>query len=88
MKLFDPFWQVKAKYPIPGIITVDDVRHLFSVPTVKGAAIRLCSCTPDDRDIFIESPGLEQDVKVEDTDDVTLHDGMIFFSAPRFINNG
>jgi hypothetical protein len=87
VKLFNLFRREKEGYPIT--ISVDGECYSFPVQyLLKGADIRLYACVPDDRDIFIESPGLEQDVKVKDTDDVKLYDGMIFFSTPRYINNG
>jgi hypothetical protein len=89
VKLFNPFRRVKEKYLVPGLISIDNAPyHVIIGFSLHGSTLRYMACVADDRDLWIESSGLEQDVKVEDWDNIRLSEGMRFFSTPRYINNG
>ena len=76
------------------VIRID--RREYTVPhalltngMMTGAALRRLANPDigDDRDLFEVVPG-GSDRKIEDDDEVSIHNGLRFFSAPRRINPG
>lgn len=70
-------------------IQIDRVHYKVQQKTMTGAELRHVPTTPIpvDRDLFQVIPG-GSDRKIGDADQVELHDGARFFTAPGQINPG
>jgi len=70
-------------------IQIDRVHYTVTQQQMTGAELRHVPPTPigSDRDLFEVVPG-GPDRKIGDTDDVEIHNGKRFFTAPAQINPG
>jgi hypothetical protein len=70
-------------------IQIDRVHYTVTQEVMTGAELRRVPPTPigPDRDLFEVVPG-GTDKKIEDNEQVTIHDGERFFTAPAHINPG
>ncbi len=70
-------------------IAIDRAHHAVHSPELTGTQLRDLSAPPipADRDLFEVRPGNE-DVLVENQDEVRMHEGLRFFTAPGRINPG
>lgn len=70
-------------------IQIDRVHYTVTKPIMTGAELRNLPSTPigSDRDLFEVIPG-HPDRKIGDTDEVEIHNGKRFFTAPSTINPG
>lgn len=70
-------------------IQIDRAHYRVPTETLTGQQLRelVTPAIPASRDLFQVVPGGE-DIKIELTDSVALHDGMRFFTAPALINPG
>jgi hypothetical protein len=70
-------------------IQIDRVHYTVAKATMTGAELRNVPPTPIglDRDLYEVIPG-HPDRKISDTDEVEIHNGSRFFTAPSTINPG
>lgn len=70
-------------------IQIDRVHYSVTQEVMTGAELRRVPPTPigPDRDLFEVVPG-GTDKKIEDNEQVRIHDGERFFTAPAHINPG
>ncbi|MFO1219667.1 MAG: multiubiquitin domain-containing protein [Burkholderiaceae bacterium] len=70
-------------------IQIDRVHYKIDRPTLSGAELRRvpAQAIGPERDLFQVVPG-GPDTKIRDDDEVSLHDGARFFTAPAQINPG
>ena len=70
-------------------IQIDRVHFATREAVLKGAQLRALPTPhiPADRDLYQIRPG-ESDLPVADADEVAMHDGLRFFTAPKQINPG
>jgi hypothetical protein len=70
-------------------IQIDRVHYSVHQHIMTGAELRLVPKAPigPDRDLFEVIPG-HKDKKIEDAEQVEIHNGLRFFAAPATINPG
>jgi|GEM_PF-540743 len=80
----------RAHVPEQIIIKIDHKPYPAPKPVMTGAELRQLAKPPigQERDLFRVVPGQGDDIKLADTDAVTLEKGMQFYSAPGRINPG
>ena len=78
-----------AQQEHPVNIQIDRVHYQVVTPTMTGLQLRGLPATsiPADRDLFLVVPG-GTDRKIADDEQVKLHNGARFFTAPGQINPG
>jgi multiubiquitin len=78
-----------AHGPTGPSIHIDKKEYHAPKDAMTGAELRALAVPPigEDRDLWREVPGAA-DVRVDDGDLVTLHNGEHFFSSPRTITPG
>ncbi len=71
-------------------IRMDGRELAVSQRRISGAELRALGGLPgsDEKDLYLESPGISEDRLVSDNDVIDLHAGMTFFSLPRHILAG
>jgi hypothetical protein len=71
-------------------IFLDGKPYPFKAGPAQAAALRRLPSPPLDplHDLYLERPGLAEDVLVRDTDTLEVRDGMRFFSAPKTVLAG
>ncbi len=67
-------------------------KKLFKTPLEKATGLQLRDLVKpaigEDRDLFEEIAGPDDDIKISDSEVVTLLNGMHFYTAPKSINPG
>jgi hypothetical protein len=79
----------KGPHPHEFHIQIDRAQFTVTASQLTGEQIRALSATPiaGDRDLYEIRPG-SSDILVGDSDEVAMHDGLRFFTAPKQINPG
>lgn len=85
----EPDVAAKGPHPHEFHIQIDRAQFTVTASQLTGTQIRALPPTPvaADRDLYEIRPG-SSDVLVGDSDEVTMHDGLRFFTAPKQINPG
>ena len=72
------------------VIFIDRQQFKVQRDVLTGAELRDLTSPPvgQDRDLWEEVPGPNDDKKINDTDVVTLREGLHFFTTPRAVTPG
>ena len=75
-------------HPVKLSIHIDKKQYFATKNPMTGAELKKLGGVAQDMDLWKEVHGQGDDIKIEDSTSVTLHEGDHFYSAPRTLNPG